>query len=440
MRLSLAIAGLVACTFVGVSFAQDRETKVRNDRKEVEGDGYWIYNNLKAGVGEARQSGKPLLVVFRCIPCEACAQLDAEVVERDPQIRELLDKFVCVRVVHANGLDLSRFQYDYDQSWAAFVLNADGAIYGRYGTRSHQTESENDVSLAGFSKALEKALDLHRDYAKVKSALAAKTGPPSPYKAPEEMPTLKGKYTSQLDYEGKVVGSCIHCHQVGEALRAVYRAQKKPIPEPVLFPYPHPKTLGLILDPQECVKVKEVIAGSAAERDGFLPGDKLLSLQGQPLISMADIQWVLHNSPPSGQLQATVLRGDKEVPLAITLEDGWRRRGDISWRATSWELRRMATGGILFEDLSAEKRKAAGLADDQLALFAKHVGEYGEHAAAKNAGFRKGDVLASIDGRKERMTESDLIAWLINEKKPGEKIPARVLRDGRSVTLQLPIQ
>jgi SAM-dependent methyltransferase len=56
------------------STAQDRETKVRNDRKTFEGEGYWIYNDLQAGFAEAAKSNKPLLVVIRCIPCEACAQ------------------------------------------------------------------------------------------------------------------------------------------------------------------------------------------------------------------------------------------------------------------------------------------------------------------------------------------------------------------------------
>src|SRR5258707_729896 len=100
----------------------------------------------------------------RCIPCEACAQLDSRIVERDPVVSKLLDQFVCVRIVQANGLDLSLFQYDYDQSLAAFFLNADGTIYGRYGTRSHETESERDVSVDGFTRALEGALELHRQF------------------------------------------------------------------------------------------------------------------------------------------------------------------------------------------------------------------------------------------------------------------------------------
>src|SRR5690348_5333336 len=96
--------------------AQNREEKVRNDRKKVEGEGFWIYNDLAAGFATAKKNGKPLLILLRCIPCEECVKLDDDLVDRDPRVRPLLEKFVCVRLVSTNGLDLSLFQYDYDQS------------------------------------------------------------------------------------------------------------------------------------------------------------------------------------------------------------------------------------------------------------------------------------------------------------------------------------
>ena len=40
--------------------AQDRETKVRNDRKNVEEEGRWIYNDLPKGIAQAKKTGKPL--------------------------------------------------------------------------------------------------------------------------------------------------------------------------------------------------------------------------------------------------------------------------------------------------------------------------------------------------------------------------------------------
>ena len=413
---------------LAVCDAQERELKVRGDKKRVEGDGYWIYNDLPRGIERAKETKKPLLVVFRCVPCEACAQLDEDVVERDPRVRELLDKFVCVRIVHANGMDLSQFQFDYDQSWSAFLLNADMTIYGRYGTRSHETESKNDVSLEGFSKALAGALELHAQFPKHKAALLAKRGPDSDVKVPEQFPSFKGKYSAKLDYEGKVVQSCIHCHQVGEALRLVARSSKQPIDDKVLYPYPNPKVLGLMLDPKEKAKVQQVTTGSSSEEDGFIAGDEIVTLAGQPILSIADVQWVLHHAGDAAKLNAEVSRGGQTKPMTLALSKGWRQRGDISWRATSWDMRRMTLGGMRLETLPDDQRREMKLPANELALRAKWVGQYNDHAVAKRAGFLKDDIILSIDGDRTPTTESELMTRFLQSKHPGDKITMTVLR------------
>lgn len=434
MQRLVAIIGIL-CVCPTVTDSADRETKVRSDKQRVEVNGYWIYNDLPRGIDEAKKSDKPLLVVFRCVPCEACAQLDEQVAERDPVVRELLDKCVCVRIVHANGMDLSQFQFDYDQSWAAFLLNADMTIYGRYGTRSHQSESKDDVSLEGFSKALTGALELHAQFPKNKAALLAKRGPDSDVKVPEQFPSFKGKYGPKLDYEGKVVQSCIHCHQVGEALRLVARSSDKPISDQVLYPYPNPKILGLILDPKEKAKVQQVAADSSAAQDGFRAGDEIRTLAGQPMLSIADVQWVLHHSGETGQLRAEVIRGGQSKSLTLTLAKGWRQQDDISWRATSWDLRRIALGGMRLETLPEDQRRELNLPADQLALRAKWVGQYNEHAVAKKAGFIKEDIILAIDGDRSPITESRLIARFVQTKRPGDKITMTVLRGQQRLEL-----
>jgi hypothetical protein len=412
----------------GWSAAQEPKTRdqlVREDFANFGTVDTWIYNHLDKGFEMARESGKPLLVVFRCIPCHACAQLDQSIVERDLRVQELLNQYVCVRVVQANGLDLGLFQFDYDQSFAAFFMNGDKTIYGRYGTRSHQTESDDDVSLEGFAQALEAGLAIHAAYPVNKADLAGKQPRSQPrYGTPEQFPQLS-EYASKLDYEGKVAASCIHCHQVGESLHAVLRDQGEPSPEERLFPYPHPKILGLVMDPNHCATVARVTAGSPAEQAGIRPGDELVMLNGQPLVSIADIQWVLHNGEP--------------MELDLRLEPGWRSRGDISWRATSWALRRMTTGGLLLEDLPDAQRTARGLDDDKLALVVKHVGEYGDHAHAKRQGFLNGDLLVSVDGNSRRMRESDLFALLVN-KPVDERVPVTVRRGEKEVELSLKMQ
>src|SRR6056297_909531 len=162
-----------------------REEKVRADKARVEAEGFWIYNDLEQAYKTARETGKPLLVGLRCLPCEECVKLDDELVDTDPVIRPLLERFVCVRIVGTNGLDLETFQYDTDQSFAMFMLNADKTIYGRFGTRSHRTEWIGDVSLEGMARALEGALALHAKYPANKEALASKRGEPLELETPE---------------------------------------------------------------------------------------------------------------------------------------------------------------------------------------------------------------------------------------------------------------
>ena len=68
MRQSLfAVSLLFFTVFASTAAAQDRDTKVRNDRKTVASDESWIYNDLARGVKLARDEKKPLLVVIRCM-------------------------------------------------------------------------------------------------------------------------------------------------------------------------------------------------------------------------------------------------------------------------------------------------------------------------------------------------------------------------------------
>ncbi len=65
---SILLAGLLLLDVASLTAAEDRKERVLNDRKEVETSGNWIYNDLPKGVAEAARTGKPLMVVIRCIP------------------------------------------------------------------------------------------------------------------------------------------------------------------------------------------------------------------------------------------------------------------------------------------------------------------------------------------------------------------------------------
>jgi len=443
-RLSSAglssLVGLLIAASAWAAPPNEREAKVRGDKARLENDANWIYNDWDKAVAEARRANKPLLVILRCIPCEACSEFDDQLVRRVDEVRDLMDQFVCVRIITANGLDLDLFQYDYDQSFHAFLMNADGTIYGRFGTRSESKDETQDMTMPGFRRALTLALGWHKNHPNDKNLFAAKHGPKPPVAQPEDYPTLKGKYGSELNYEGNVVQSCIHCHQVREAERLWYRNSGEPIPENVLFPYPLPKVVGLTMNAEEAAEVKRVADDSPAARAGFRPGDRITSLDGQPLLSIADLQWVLHRADSADRLPAVVARGDANVELTLELPSGWRAKSDLSWRVTSWDLRRISLGGLKLQDVAAEERKRLQIPDGALALRAEHVGQYGEHAKAKQAGFQKGDVLVEFDGSREPQTETSLLAANFVNRKRGDQVPVTVLRGGREIVLKMPVQ
>ncbi|WP_220498084.1 Trx7/PDZ domain-containing (seleno)protein [Stieleria mannarensis] len=400
-----------------------------------------MYNDIPGAFEEAERTGKPIVVVLRCLPCHECVKLDDELVDTDPVIRPLLEQFVCVRQVATNGLDLDLFQYDTDQSFAVFFLAADKTIYGRFGTRSHRTEWMGDVSLKGLAKALQGALDLHAEHAKVKDALAGKRGQPMEVASPELYPSLKDKFTDKLNYQGDVVKSCIHCHQIGDAQREYYWHAKQPIPDKVLWPYPHPKSVGLIMDPNEMATVKEVSTDSIAARAGLRSGDVIATLDGQPLLSIADIQWVLHNvDPDGGTVPAEINRAGSTVTTQLRFPKDWRRAGDLSWRVTTWGLRRIAAGGMQLEPSTRSEARSNTAPNATMALHVKRVGKYGAHGAAKRAGIREGDVITSFDGRTNLSSEQDLLTYVVTSKQPGDKVDVTVLRGGKELSYTLPIQ
>jgi serine protease Do len=436
LLLALAIFSFPLTTFGAA--VTNREAAVRADRATMENDKRWIYNDIARGMTEAKWKGKPLLIVLRCVPCLSCAGIDASVLS-EPSLVPLLDKFVCVRVINANALDLSLFQFDYDLSFSTLFMNGDGTIYGRYGSWTHQ-KNPADKTTAGYKAALEGALAIHRQYPENKAGLAGKQGAPAPFKSPIEIPELAAKYKRDLDWEGKVVQSCVHCHQIGEAMRSFHRAQKKPVPLELIYPMPAPETIGLTLAADKRATITAVAIDSIADKAGLKAGDEFISIASQPPLSVADVSWALHRAPEAGRLPVLVARDGVEKKAEISLPAGWRTHSDISRRVGTWQMRAMTSGGLVLEDLQDETRTSRGIAADKMALLVKSVGQYGKHAAARNAGFKKDDVIVEFGGQSERVTESELIGQVLQKHLPGEKVNVTVLRAGQRVELMMPMQ
>ncbi len=75
-----------------------------------------------------------------------------------------------------------------------------------------------------------------------------------------------------------------------------------------------------------------------------------------------------------------------------------------------------------------------------MALWVRHVGQYGAHRAAKNAGFRKGDIVIELDGIRNRLTETEILVHIFRKRKSGDSIPVTILRGDKRKLLRLPIK
>src|SRR5205823_5238975 len=205
-------------------------------------------------------------------------------------------------------------------------FNGDGTIYGRYGSWRHQKDPQ-DKTTAGYKRALEAALAIHQGYPANKASLAGKQGKAVGFKTPVDIPELADKYKPQLDWEGNVVKSCIHCHQVGEALREDVRTKTKRLPAEMIYPWPAPETIGVTLAPDSIARIEAVTPGSAAAAAGLRNGDEIITFDGQPLISIADVSWILNGASNEGtKLEASVKRGDGQIPVRLALTKCWREK------------------------------------------------------------------------------------------------------------------
>jgi membrane-associated protease RseP (regulator of RpoE activity) len=370
----------------------------------------------------------------------SCKAIDRQVAGRqDAELAQLLEKFVCVRVVQGWGLDLSLFQFDYELTWAVFFMNADRTIYGRYGTRSDHKDTSKDISLEGLKKAMEGALEIHKGYPGNKKELAGKTGPKPAFPTPESIPELRGK--PNIKPADGTRGGCVHCHQAGDAEVWSMRNARQPLADKLLWPYPMPDRLGLSMDPKERATVAAVAAGSPAEKGGFKVGDRILKLEAQPILSTADVQWVLHNAKDPGTVKAEVERGGQKAQATLALAAGWRQKEDFTWRVITWGMRHKLLGTEPLEAVSAGEKRNLGLADGAMALRVKGfppdwVKEKNTQAQQK---LKQGDVIITVDGKNTLQTEGDLLGYLMQKKSPGQPVDLTVVRGGKPQKVQLTI-
>jgi hypothetical protein len=92
-------------------------------------------------------------------------------------------------------------------------------------------------------------------------------------------------------------------------------------------------------------------------------------------------------------------------------------KSDIRRRAGTWPMRAMAFGGMKMDKIADEERASLVLDKQPMALRIAYVGHYGEHAKAKQAGFKMDDILIEAGDLKQRITENAIVGYLLHSVK-----------------------
>ena len=399
------------------------------------GQNQWIYNDLQKAMTEARRTGKPIFVTFRCVPCNACKAFDAEVAKGNNVIRDLAEKhFISLRQVEMKGVDLSLFQFDYDLNWAGMFINADGVVYARYGTQSTDGPDAYN-SIAGLKNTMERVLKLHAAYPANKVQLAGKRGTPKPYKTAMEMPGLENK---QAYRQTTHRNNCIHCHNIHDAENHKLHLEGK-LTKEKLWRYPFPENIGLNIDAVDGQRISKVQPNSPATRAGLKTGQRITHANGQPITSIADLQWVLHNLSNGVETIRLTVAGSSRAH-AVRTAPGWKKT-DISWRGSLWALHPRIR--VYFPPASANEIRRLNLPAGQHALKVKWINTGSkEGRAAYGAGLRLNDFVVGIAGKPfdNSINHRTFNLHVKMNYKSGQKLPLDLIRSGRKMRLDLPLQ
>jgi serine protease Do len=328
------------------------------------------------------------------------------------------------------GVDLARFQFDYDLTWAAFFINADGTIYGRYGTRSIAGPMAHN-SMESLKNAMKRALELHQNYPANRAIFAGKRGADPRWKSALDIPGLRKQFGKRLMMETSPK-TCIHCHNIYDAWHETAHTEGV-LDRESLWVYPLPDNIGMQIEVDSGNRVETVLAGSFAAKAAVEAGDVIKTMNGQPIISIADMQWVLHNLPKTAELKLGLARDGQFLTKTVMLDGEWKR-SDISWRESIYSFHPKLR--LWAPELSAEKKAELGISPTALALEAKWI----PNESAKKAGLRNGDIIVNVGGNSEAMSHGRLNVWVKLNYHPGDRVPIQVLRGDEKLSLEIPLE
>lgn len=385
---------------------------------EVRGEALSWHASLPDALAEARATGKPLFLEFRCAPCVNGREFDAQVfyTDSDSPRGKLMSQYVLARVTSMSGVNIAHYDRDWHNSLYYFVVNGNEDIYLRYGGRD-EAAADTYLNLESLELALELGLSEHAKY------LAGER--PS-----EEKPEVfQPKDISLLDQNVIQKNRCTECHLIAD-----YSMQEKALAgllDPItdLYRSPNIQNLGLHLDIPKGLLVEKVTG--AASDAGVLPADVVVSLNGSPVLTFGDLQYALDGvSRFANGVNLGVKRDGEILDVRVKLPHEWWKT-DLEFRHWTVEPQ------LFFEMRSLEPEEKAGLKLPEDGFAAEVTGIDIEAVLNGHHSLEIGDVIVAVDGKNSNPVTSDLVAYIKIFHPANGTLELSVLRSGEPAVVQL---
>ncbi len=340
----------------------------------------------------------------------------------DSELASLLNQFVTVRITNFKPVDLNLFKFDYDLTFAALMMSAEGNVYSRFGTQDARSLSDR-MSIAGLKNAMRTVLAQNRKRPRFAN----------------EFETQMKRFTlaeiPAYAASRQASAECAHCHFANNFRFAQMRSEGR-FSKEKLYQYPYPENIGVKLRVDENNMVEEVLPDSPAKRAGIQAGDSIVRANSTQVLTSADLQFALNPLPYTARVTLQIVRNNELQP-AVTLElpSGWRK-SDISWRPSQAGVPPQI--GIWCEPLTDAQKQQRGIARDRLALKVSFL--FPDERWAKTRGdLRMNDVILDADGLNLRtMNTRQFHSWFRMNHDVGQKVNLSVLRGSEKLEIEVP--
>lgn len=312
---------------------------------------------------------------------------------------------------------MSQFVFDYDLTLAIVIAHPDGTVYHRYGGRADRSP----LYMETLVDLMNQALKTHHTY---------RSGPFQAQGTELETETAADLLQRSLTRESGISFGCIHCHYVRESRQTLAVSSGSWTPDQFWI-WPSPARIGLAVNQRQQYLVETITPDSPAAVAGILPGDRLVSLESQRILTNYDIQWILNKTPDGPtDLPFEVLRGNTPHTGKLHLNIAWRvgYPSDYLWRIRNVFTEHMAkflpTPGAIGTHLPESERQALGIGAKEFHLQVIRL-----NAGAYSAGLRRGDIILSANQRTHFQDQQAFHLHCETVRRSGRDLTIGLLRD-----------